>query len=117
MPSVKLLKRFGLEPFIDIRKAVTTGNLQLLTDTLDKHQVFFIKTGTYLILEKLKILTYRNLFKKTSLILGNHQLPIEVQKHFYFLTPGGILFSTASLFLFSALRLNCLGENSYIIPT
>lgn len=77
MPSENLLRRFNLEPFIDIRQAVTTGNLRLLNSTLDKHQTFFIKTGTYLILEKLKILTYRNLFKKTSLILGGHQLPIE----------------------------------------
>eukprot|EP00111_Clytia_hemisphaerica_P005602 TCONS_00016259-protein len=77
MPSVKLLERFSLEPFIDIRDAVTSGNLLKLNESLENHQVFFIKTGTYLILEKLKILTYRNLFKKTSIILGTHQLPIE----------------------------------------
>lgn len=78
MPSVKLLKRFDLTPFIEIREAVTSGNLLRLTNALEAHQTFFIKTGTYLILEKLKILTYRNLFKKTSLILETHQLPIEV---------------------------------------
>lgn len=78
MPSVKLLQRFNLEPFIDIRNAVTSGNLLKLNESLEIHQAFFIRTGIYLILEKLKILTYRNLFKKTSLLLGTHQLPIEV---------------------------------------
>lgn len=78
MPNVELLERFDLKPFIDIRNAVTSGNLLKLNESLEVHQTFFIKTGIYLILEKLKVLTYRNLFKKTSLLLATHQLPIEV---------------------------------------
>jgi len=84
MPSIKLLHRFNLEPFIDIREAVISGNLLRLNQSLDKHQTFFIKTGTYLILEKLKILTYRNLFKKISLLLATHQLSIEVSRYCVF---------------------------------
>lgn len=78
MPTIKLLKQYNLQPFIDVRSAVIAGNLLELTKALDTHQIFFIKAGIFLILEKLKIITYRNLFKKTSLILGTHQLPIEV---------------------------------------
>ena len=78
MPSLKLLKRYKLQPFIDVRNAVVHGNLLLLTKALDDHQTFFIKAGIYLILEKLKIITYRNLFKRISLILNTHQLAIEV---------------------------------------
>lgn len=77
MPSIKLLKRNNLLPFVDVRNAVSSGNLLLLMKALDDHQTFFIKSGIYLILEKLKIITYRNLFKKTALILATHQLPIE----------------------------------------
>jgi len=77
MPTIKLLKQYNLQPFIDVRAAVVAGNLLELTKALDTHQIFFIKAGIFLILEKLKIITYRNLFKKTSLILGTHQLPIE----------------------------------------
>lgn len=40
------------------------GNLLLLNDALTKHETFFIRCGIFLILEKLKIITYRNLFKK-----------------------------------------------------
>ena len=77
MPTLKLLKRYDLVPFVDVKEAVVSGNLLLLNEALEKHQTFFIKAGIYLILEKLKVITYRNLFKKTSLLAGTHQIPIE----------------------------------------
>ena len=40
------------------------GNLLLLNEALAKHEAFFIRCGIFLILEKLKIITCRNLFKK-----------------------------------------------------
>jgi hypothetical protein len=42
----------------------SSGNLLSLNKALEKNEAFFIKCGIYLILEKLKIITYRNLFKK-----------------------------------------------------
>ena len=83
MPNVKVLKRYSLLPFSEVRSAVIAGDLLSLSKALDKHQAFFIRAGIYLILEKLKIITYRNLFKKTALILGTHQLPIEVLLTFF----------------------------------
>ncbi|XP_071949369.1 PCI domain-containing protein 2-like [Antedon mediterranea] len=77
MPKTNLLHKYDLTPFIDIAKAVRVGNLKLLTETLEKHEDFFIKSGVYLILEKLKIITYRNLFKKVSVIMNTHQLPVD----------------------------------------
>ena len=40
------------------------GNLLQLNTALLRNEDFFVKCGIYLILEKLKIITYRNLFKK-----------------------------------------------------
>jgi len=77
MPSLKLLKQYDLQPFVAVRNAVISGNYLMLTQALEENQSFFIQAGIYLILEKLKIITFRNLFKKTALILGTHQLPIE----------------------------------------
>ena len=79
MPSLKLLKQYDLQPFVAVRNAVIAGNYLELTKALEEKQSFFIQAGIYLILEKLKIVTFRNLFKKTALILGTHQLPIEVR--------------------------------------
>ncbi len=42
----------------------SSGNLLQLNEALSRNEAFFIKFGIYLILEKLKIITYRNLFKK-----------------------------------------------------
>ncbi|MBN3275338.1 PCID2 protein, partial [Polyodon spathula] len=64
MPTNQLLKKYDLLQFADVTKAVSEGNLLLLNDALAKHEAFFIRCGIFLILEKLKIITYRNFFKK-----------------------------------------------------
>lgn len=50
--------------FQEVTAAVKQGNLLRLNEALEANEKFFIKCGIYLILEKLKIITYRNLFKK-----------------------------------------------------
>ncbi|ELT92327.1 hypothetical protein CAPTEDRAFT_210790 [Capitella teleta] len=64
MPKQSLLRKYDLLQFADVATAVSSGNLRLLNDAMEKSHAFFIKCGIYLILEKLKIITYRNLFKK-----------------------------------------------------
>ena len=49
---------------IKLPSVSSEGNLLLLNEALAKHETFFIRCGIFLILEKLKIITYRNLFKK-----------------------------------------------------
>ncbi|KAL7983852.1 hypothetical protein Chor_000728 [Crotalus horridus] len=77
MPMVQLLKKYDLMQFAEVTKAVSEGNLLLLNDALAKHETFFIRCGIFLILEKLKIITYRNLFKKVYLLLKTHQLALD----------------------------------------
>ena len=45
--------------FSEVVEAVKAGNLLSLNEALDKNEKFFIKNGIFLILEKLKIITYR----------------------------------------------------------
>ncbi|XP_066516246.1 PCI domain-containing protein 2 [Hoplias malabaricus] len=77
MPTNQLLRKYDLMQFADVTKAVSEGNLLLLNEALGKHETFFIRCGIFLILEKLKIITYRNLFKKVYLLLKTHQLPLD----------------------------------------
>uniref|UniRef100_A0A3B5KH39 PCI domain-containing protein 2 n=1 Tax=Takifugu rubripes TaxID=31033 RepID=A0A3B5KH39_TAKRU len=86
MPTHQLLRKYDLLQFADVTKGVSEGNLLLLNEALVKHETFFIRCGIFLILEKLKIITYRNLFKKVSLsrdialmylLLRTHQLPLD----------------------------------------
>ncbi|KAL6115095.1 pcid2 [Pungitius sinensis] len=77
MPSHQLLRKYDLMQFADVTKSVSEGNLLLLNEALAKHETFFIRCGIFLILEKLKVITYRNLFKKVYLLLRTHQLPLD----------------------------------------
>ncbi|XP_025080088.1 PCI domain-containing protein 2-like [Pomacea canaliculata] len=78
MPRQDLLAKHDLLQFSDVARAVSSGNLLQLNEALQRHEAFFIRCGIYLILEKLKVITYRNLFKKVYLVLDKkHHIPIH----------------------------------------
>ncbi|XP_053203290.1 PCI domain-containing protein 2-like [Panonychus citri] len=77
MPTQQLLEKYHLLPFAPIARAVKQGNLSDLVNALETYSDFFWKFGIYLILDKLKIIAYRNAFKKVCLIMKTHQVPIE----------------------------------------
>jgi putative ubiquitin-RnfH superfamily antitoxin RatB of RatAB toxin-antitoxin module len=64
MPSKSVLEKYDLTQFVEVVEAVKQGNILQLNKAIQLHEVFFIKCGIYLLLEKLKIITFRNLFKK-----------------------------------------------------
>lgn len=79
MPDLILLRKYELQQFSEVVKAVSSGNLLQLNAAMEHHEAFFIRCGIYLILEKLKIITYRNLFKKVYLIGDkNHLIDISL---------------------------------------
>lgn len=59
MPSISLLSKYDLNQFNEVVQSVKQGNLLRLNSALEKNEKFFIKCGIFLILEKLKIITYR----------------------------------------------------------
>ena len=65
LPPNTLIKKYNLVMFEDLIISVKSGNLRLFDETLEKYLGIFIKNGTYLVLEKLKLLVIRNLFKRT----------------------------------------------------
>lgn len=77
IPSKSVLEKYDLLQFWELVQAVCQGNLRLLDEVIDKHEAFFIKCGIYLIVEKLKIIAYRNLFRKVYLMLNSHQITVE----------------------------------------
>lgn len=77
MPQTALLQKHDLMQFQEVTAAVKQGNLLRLNEALEANEKFFIKCGIYLILEKLKIITYRNLFKKVAGMVKSHQIPID----------------------------------------
>lgn len=77
MPSEQLLNRYDLPQFAQVAAAVKSGNLRQLDEALEQHEHFFIECGIFMMLEKLKIITYRTLFKKVAHLLGTNQIPLE----------------------------------------
>ena len=64
LPSPELLESNELTDYFgNIAEAVKTGSPELLHESLVKHEEFFIETSIFLIIEKLKNVIYRNLFK------------------------------------------------------
>ncbi|KAJ2951987.1 hypothetical protein O0L34_g4250 [Tuta absoluta] len=76
MPSKKLLQKYDLMQFWDLVTAVKNGDLKGIDAVMEEHEGFFIRAAIYLIVEKLKIVAYRNLFKKVYMAEGTHQIDI-----------------------------------------
>lgn len=73
-----LLEKYGLTSvYSSIVTGLRTGNLRLFTTGLRTNQRSFISKGTYLLLEKCKVLCYRNLFKRVQTVLASTQLPVS----------------------------------------
>lgn len=85
LPKQELLEAHNLPEYIPLVQAMKQGNIRLLNETLDTHQEKLIRTGTYIILEKLKAAVYRSLIKKIHNIHKaqdssgkSHQLPLAM---------------------------------------
>lgn len=78
MPTEGLLRQYDLlQHFAPIVSAVKKGHLRDFDRALEQNSDFFWNYGIYLILEKLKIIAFRNVFKKVALLSSTHQIPIE----------------------------------------
>ncbi|XP_043289765.1 PCI domain-containing protein 2 [Venturia canescens] len=77
MPKQRLLEKYNLMEFWELVEAVKIGDLRRLESVMTKHENFFIGAGIYLIVEKLKLLAYRNLFKKVYVAINTHQIPVQ----------------------------------------
>lgn len=77
IPSKQVLEKYQVVQFWDLVQAVCQGNLKRFDELMEEHESFFIQCGIYLIVDKLKIIAYRNLFRKVYLILNTHLIPVE----------------------------------------
>lgn len=69
VPQPQLLEKYGLATIIGPLVAATIqGDLRTFNTHLTTNQTYFVQRGTFLLLQKCKLLVYRNLVKKISLI-------------------------------------------------
>lgn len=66
-PSIELLEKYNLESrFSNLVRAVREASLELLHAALEEQEEFYIQNSIFLVLEKLKNVIYRNLFKRVA---------------------------------------------------
>lgn len=75
MPKKEVLERYDVLQFHELACALKNGNVRQFDEVIKRHETFFIEYGIYLIVEKLKIIGYRNLFKKVRSNITYHQTP------------------------------------------
>ena len=79
-PSENLLIKYKLTEYIELTKAIQTGDIAKFNEELEKNQEFYVSKGLYLTISKLKYITYRNLFKRTQKIFNSPQMMIAYFK-------------------------------------
>ncbi|XP_037033737.1 PCI domain-containing protein 2 homolog isoform X2 [Bradysia coprophila] len=77
MPRKEVLERYDVLQFHELASAIKDGNVRRFDEVIQRHETFFIEHGIYLIVEKLKTIGYRNLFKKVYLLTQTHQLDLQ----------------------------------------
>ncbi|CAM8938832.1 unnamed protein product [Rhodiola kirilowii] len=85
LPSDWLLQRHNLVRYIyrDVVLALRRGDLRLLRQALQEHEDRFLRSGVYLVLEKLELQVYQRLIKKIYIIqkqkdpVKAHQIKLE----------------------------------------
>jgi hypothetical protein len=84
-PTVRLLEKYRLDEYKTVVEAVKKGDVGQLNDALQEHQVTFIMQGTFLVLEKLRNVALRTLFRKTHAFcsMKNPQKGNQVSLHVF----------------------------------
>nr|XP_043629008.1 enhanced ethylene response protein 5 [Erigeron canadensis] len=84
LPKRSLLEKHNLVEYSDIVLAMRRGDLRLLRHALEEHEDRFLRSGVYLVLEKLELQVYQRLVKKIYIIQKQkdpskaHQIKLEV---------------------------------------
>ncbi|KAK1297752.1 hypothetical protein QJS10_CPB15g01727 [Acorus calamus] len=84
LPATSLLQQYNLVEYINVVQALKSGDLRLLRHALQEHEDRFLRSGVYLVLEKLELQVYQRLLKKIYIIQKTkdpskaHQIKLEV---------------------------------------
>ncbi|XP_031384074.1 enhanced ethylene response protein 5 isoform X2 [Punica granatum] len=84
LPQDCLLQKYNLVEYRNVVLALRRGDLRLLRTALEEHEDRFLRSGVYLVLEKLELQVYQRLLKKIYIIQKQrdpsraHQMKLEV---------------------------------------
>lgn len=76
-PTPQLLSKYKLPELETLMTYLKQGNVGAYSSQLTAYQDKFIQQGTFIMMEMLKLLAYRNLFKRTHFVLDSFQVPLS----------------------------------------
>ncbi len=79
-PSEALLEKYKLKEYVGISQAVRAGDLKRFSEELEKYEELYISKGVYLVVDKLRTVTYRNLFKRAVKVLNTGTGSMRLEK-------------------------------------
>lgn len=78
MPGPAVADRYGLGEFYELGAATRRGDVKSFEEIMKTHQRRFIMRGVYLVLEQVKVIAYRNLFKKIYVLTNSTRLKLSL---------------------------------------
>lgn len=76
-PTAAIGNTYGLTELAQISTATKKGDIKTFNRVMNQHQCSFVRLGVYLVLEQVKILAYRNLFKSVYVLSNNSRLNLN----------------------------------------
>ena len=77
LPGTTIASKYQLSELYQIGDAARKGDLSSFNRLLEKHQISFIRIGVYLVFEQVRLLVYRNLFRRVF-VLTNHNTRLNL---------------------------------------
>lgn len=77
MPSERVATTYKLPEFVALAKAVSLGDVRTFEEVLLRHQPSFVRIGVYLVLEHVKMIAYRSLFRRIYLLANTTRLNLS----------------------------------------
>mmetsp|Transcript_23238 Transcript_23238/g.77126 ORF Transcript_23238/g.77126 Transcript_23238/m.77126 type:complete len:417 (+) Transcript_23238:33-1283(+) len=78
--SEALLRKYGLDYFVPLCRAVHRGDLNAFEEQLATHQQRFIRHGSYLLVERSKLIVYRNFFRRVALLHPDKSTKLDIKR-------------------------------------
>jgi nuclear mRNA export protein PCID2/THP1 len=78
MPSSAVADTYGFHEYFALAQATIYGNIRDFEAIMQQNQRSFIRLGVYLVLEQVKVIAYRNLFRRVYTVTNNTRLRLPI---------------------------------------
>jgi tetratricopeptide (TPR) repeat protein len=79
--SDELMTRFKLKEYSELLKYLRTGNIVKVEEFVQSRQEDYLKSGTIILMDFLRFVAYKNLFKKLQRLLKTQKISFNIFEH------------------------------------